>query len=183
MTSRRTKIRWSLLALLVAYLREATTDTTKFTLVDGVAGSYPFTQQVWTFTLGSYVYQITANELADPFLPAGATIQFSVERPDFSKAMPQVYEVDVRILLRFAKTFSGESVCQQIAAKIDQALYRSGGRCSIKDYEVDPTTDTGGYFTWQVVPRGSWEFTVPSTGIEQMELRFTAQYHQPSSEW
>lgn len=183
MSSRRTKIRYSLLALLVSYLRETVVATTKFTLVDGVAGAYPTTQHVWTFALGSELYQITVGELADMPLPYGITVQFSTERPDESQAMPQFYTVDVRILLRVPPSVTDESVAWQLALKIDQALFRAAGRCEIKDYEQNPSITTGTYLTWTPVPRGIWEATDSGSALEQMELRFTAQYAQPESEW
>lgn len=183
MSSRRTKIRYSLLALIVSYLREATVDTAKFTLVENVSGAYPFVEYVWTFALGAQLYQAVVVELSDTPLPLGVMVQFSIERPDDSQAMPQFYTCDVRVLIRVPPMAVGESVSQQLALKIDQALFRAAGRCEIKDYSQNPAVSTGTYLTWTPVPRGSWEMLETDTELEEFQLTFQVQYAQPESEW
>lgn len=185
MPSRRTKIRRSLLALLVSYLRESTIVTDKFTTVPGVAGAYPNVGSLWTFALGSELYQIAEMEASAPPLDLGVTLQIGVERADFSQSMPQLYTVSCGVVIRAPLSFGPgqESVSQQLAQKIDQALFRSNGRAEIKNYDVSPSVTTNSYVTWQAVPRGAWEAQEVDGAIEELRLAFDAQYSQPDSEW
>jgi hypothetical protein len=181
----RTKVRKSLLALVVSYLREQIIDTTKFTYVDGIGGSYPHFDEVFTFPLGPDTFQIIQKEFSQPYLPFGVTLQFSDDIPDTSKSMPQQYSVKVQFMIRMPFNIRGESFCQQIAREIDQALYRANGKCSIKDYDVNPATDTGVSIEWQTVPRGDWKFDDKpiSPGTEVLNLDAEMVYFIPKSEW
>jgi hypothetical protein len=181
--------------MLVSYLREATFDTSKFFAIDGVSGAYPFTPFIWTFTFDGELYWITYKELVEEPLPIGIILEFSTETAEDSKAMPQFWNQDVRILIRVPPQITEESVGLRMAQLIDKALLRSGGRCEIKDYEQNPQVSTNSYLTWIPTPRGNWEeidddssFRPPrrrspkSTEIEMFQLAFQVQYAQPESE-
>lgn len=185
MASRRTKVRRSLLALLVSYFRETTVVTTKFTTVTGVGGAYPFSQNVWTFLVGSQLYQVTQNELAERVLPVGVTVQFGIDQSDFSKAMPQNTKVSVRVVIRAPKSVvpGVESDTQKIALLVDKALYECVGRCEIKDYDVNPAVSTSSFLHWVRVPRGAWEAEETDGPIDELHLNFDAEYSIPKEEW
>lgn len=184
MANFRTKVRKSLLALIVSYLREATTDTAKFTYVTGIGGTYPHFDEVFTFPLGTDTVQITQYETFRMDIPMGVTLQFSDDTPDGSKSMPQRYTVSVQVTIRMPFNMTSESFCQQIAKKIDEALYRTNGKCAIKDYDVYPATDVGASLEWQSVPRGDWKFDNPEVpSMEVLNLNASMVYFVPKGEW
>lgn len=180
MSSLRTQARRSLLALLTAYLRDGITAPTSFTAVSGVSFTYAFTQNVWAFSLGTELYQITMGEAADTPLATGVTVLFANDRALDSRAMPQPWEVLVKIIIRVPRPLIGDSQAQQIAQKIDEALHRSTGHTEIKDYDAanSPTTNT--YLTWQAYPRGLWNTDSSEAAFDVMTLEFTASYTTPS---
>lgn len=186
-SARRTKVRKSLFALLVSYLRDGVVDTAKFTAVAGQAGTYPFTQNVWTFSLGSDLYQIMMSEAASAPLLDGVTLQFGPDIPDTSKAMPQEAMMKCGIIVRAPLLLvpTQESIGQQIALKIDQAFYRANGRTPLMDFDAYPAVPTTppSMVTWTKVPRGSWEFKKATGPIEEFRLLFEVRYSQPAGEW
>lgn len=183
MSSRRTKVRKSLLALLVSYLRDGTVDTSKFTTVAGVGGSYPFMDEIWTFTIGSELYQITQYEHFHYSLPLGVTVQFAGDVASSSHAMPRFFTLGVQVTIRMPIKFSGESDAQKIALKIDQALYRVSGKVEIKDYDVNPTVGTGMYLEWQTTQRNEWKFEDTKGMFEEMAFVTEMKYQIPKEEW
>lgn len=141
--------RESLLALLIAYLREGVTTTANF-------ATYPTTQRLWTFSLGSDLWQLRISEEGLPPLSPGVTIEFAGDAPADNQGMPQVWKTTARVRIRVPWESIGDNIALQIAAKIDEALHRSGGATPIKDYFAVPVSDTGKQISWQE-ERGAWE--------------------------
>jgi hypothetical protein len=183
--TRRSKIRYSLLALIVSYLRDGTTNTSLFSMLPTVSGAYPFTQNVWTWSLNGQLYQAMTQEITERELPVGVTVAFGADTPEQSHSMPQWIDVNIQIHVRMPTSLVGESYAQQVALKIDQALFRCNGRCEIKDYTTSPPTSTDpvSFLTWVNVARGSWEAVDAKTDLEELRLVFTAKYQQPQEEW
>lgn len=155
-TPRRRLVRESLLALLMSYLREGVTTTGNFSLLPTVSNRYPFTQGAWTFTLGGELWQVTMIEEGQPVTLPGVTIEFVRDDARPSKAMPQEYDLTVRFHVRVPRNVNGENTAQEIAEKIDECLHRAAGRCEIKDYGIEPPTDTRYILSWQRTERGDW---------------------------
>ncbi len=156
-TPRRRLVRESLLALLVSYLREGVTTTGNFTLLPLVSNRYPFTQGVWTFAHGGNLWQLTMIEQGQPVTLPGVTLEFARDDARPAKAMPQEWELSLRIHVRIPRNLNSENTAQEIAEKIDECLHRAAGRCDIKDYETEPPTDTRYILSWQRTERGDWQ--------------------------
>lgn len=176
--TKRTKVRKSFTGLLLAYLRNGSVDMTNFTSVVNVSGAFPFGQGVWSFTLGSEVYLLTYGELSDDPIWQGVSVQFGLERPHESHAMPQLVNLDVNVVVRAPITYvpTQESVGLQIAKQIDLALYQNGARLEIKDYDVYPATTTNTFMSWQKTLRGTWAFEKSGSSFEQLRMKMMLQY-------
>lgn len=180
-TSCRRLVRESLLAMIVSYLREGIVTPSNFTLHDAsmLSNPYPFTQGVWTFSLNSELWQIAIGESGQPPLSPGVTIEFAGDRAAPAKAMPQIWSLDVRFRIRVPWDFHGESTAQEIAQKIDEALYRANGRIEVKDFEADPQSGTGNFLEWQTVERGEW--TQEGRGqLTDLQLHMQMKYSTPN---
>lgn len=184
-STRRTKVRKSMLALVVSFLRDQITSTTKFTAVAGVSGTYPFTQNLWGFSIGTEFFQVALQEASQPALPLGVTLQFGVEQPDESRSMPQnmnlKFMLTVRVPLSLIPT--QESLGQQIALLIDQALFRCAGKLDITDFDVHPTVKAVGQISWATVRRQAWEFQKTTSPVEELRMKMDLKYPQPQEEW
>jgi hypothetical protein len=168
--------RQSLLALIVAYLRTQATDTSKFSFANPLpVGAFPMMQMVWTFVLGSELYQARYTETEKAKLPLGVTVVFKDERADQSRAIPQLWTAKICVYIRVQARWDGSSAAHEIAQLIDRALFQSNGFIKLTDYSVNPAVAVGDSLTWKHVPRGDWEFT-EDDGLQEMKLEFDAQY-------
>lgn len=178
-TSRRTLVRESLLALIVAYLRDGVTTTGSFCLDPAVAGRYPFAPlKVFTFSLNSELWQVTIAEDGQAPLTPGLTIEFFGDRATPSKAMPQQWTLGVRFRIRVPQDWNGEATAEEIAQKIDEALFRSNGQAEIKDYQQNPAATTNNFLTWMKKPRGDWEWV--NAGVPERRLTMEMSYTTPN---
>lgn len=165
-TSTRKQVRLSLLALLVSYLRDGTTDVSNF-------GSYASEQGVYCFTIASELYPITVLEAGQPPLFSGVTILFAGDRvvPD---TYERFWETQIKVQVNVPRTWVGDSVAQQIAQAIDEALLPE--RVEIYDWLASPATRSGNYLEWTSNPRNDWAFENAANGFDQMALEFSARY-------
>lgn len=163
-TSVRRLARETFCGLIVAYLRDGSVSDASFSLDTTASSKYPFLRDgpLFCFLLDGELWQITMTEQGLKPLTPGVTIEFIDDIPNSSKAMPQVWNLQLRIRVRMPPNLDGQSTSQEIAQKIDEALYRSGGKILIKDYRTTPPTNTGHSIVWNMKPRGEWKQITPT---------------------
>jgi hypothetical protein len=172
MSTTRTVVHKSLLAVILAYLRDGVTDTSNF-------GSYPSEQHIYTFSIGEDVWPITYIEAGQPPLSPGVTIEFISDTAEDSRAMPQRWIARLRFRIRVPWDFGGGSAAQDIAQKIDEAIHTVNGHIAIKDYGATPVTDTGTFLDMQDDTRGDWE-QYGNALLTDLQLTMQARYTTPS---
>jgi hypothetical protein len=169
-TSRRRQVRLSLLALLVSYLRDGTTDTSGF-------AAYPSEQDIYSFSIGDELYQVTVAEAGQPPLPVGVTILFAGDRAvKTERVRAQPWETQIRIEVALPRNWTGDSLVQEVAQKIDEALWGSRGHVAITDWLAAVPAGDGTFLEWETEPRGDWTFENAENGFDRMALEFTAAY-------
>lgn len=168
-------VRESLLAQIVSYLRAGATTADDFSLDPAVPDKYPFAPvKIFTFTLNDEIWQITHAEQNQEPLTPGVTIECGLDRAATSKALPQPWEMTVRFRIRVPRDWNGEGTAEEIAQKIDEALYRAGGKIPIADYQQDPAAATGHFIEYITTPRGEWEWV--NAGVPERRLTMTMRY-------
>lgn len=186
-TTRRTKVRISMMALIVSFLRDGTINSSLFSAVPAATSKYPFTQDVWGFTIDGEFLQIILQEASEDPLERGVTLQFGIEQPADSKSMPQRMNLKFGIVVRVPLTLdpSKDSLSQQIALKIDQALYETAGRLTITDYYVDPAVavTNNPIMSWVKKRRQEWEYKKTKSPMEELRMMMDMEYAQPQEEW
>lgn len=168
----RWQTRYSLLALLLANLREGLSTTANFP-------TYPNSQNVWTFTDGLLnLWRIAVIDDGAPILSPGVTVVFGADRSENSQSQPAVYDTTVSIHIRVPLDFNGDSTAMSLAQQIDEALDSSNGQVAITDFFTTPGTPiiSSSFLDWQMSGgRGAWE-EKGNSKMTDLVLSFPAQY-------
>ena len=167
--------RQSLLALIVAYLREGSSP--------GILnfGQYPNTQNVWSFPSGEDVWLVGLKESGRPILPLGITLQFGKHVADKDeRSMAQVWHTSVLITIRVPRdidALGGDTTAWAIADMIDAAMYQAeGNHVEITDFSVGYPIGTGLFLDWSDESRGTWEEGPDSGRVVRLYLEQNLSY-------
>lgn len=168
MASTRTMVRKSLLAAILSYLRDGSTDTSNF-------GTYPKEQHIYSFSIGSDLWQLAYTEAGELPIVPGLTIEFETDSAVDVRAMPQKWITTMRFRIIIPRDFRGSSTAQDIAQKVDGAFHDCSGRIAIKDYDATPVTSSGYFLEMQEDSRGEWEDLGRSKATD-LQLVMRARY-------
>lgn len=183
-SSSRRQVRTSLLALVLAYLRDKS--VSPLTLFP----TYPRSGEQRSFSFNGSLYSIACLERDQPLLPLGVSIVFVEDQAESSRIESQRWDATIRIFIRSQLAVIGDSDARGIADLIDQALSLCNGKIEIADYDAATPSGTGNFLSWQKFPRGDWKFepaegqsartsqwrTNLFSGIDQVSLEFMATY-------
>lgn len=180
----RISVRKSLLALLLAYLREGIVDVSNFP-------NYPVEQNIWTFTHAGNVLFLTYTETGHetravtfeqsaPVTP-GITIEFGHEIADSSQDLPQRYTLAVKFRIQVPWEWVNQNVLFELQQLVDNALQACYGKIQIIDFSQDPPNGYPEYLENQSTERGNWEDEYPTKLLSDLALVCNFQYEMPAS--